>query len=564
MSLKQPEFLPISRNELKELGWHEADVIIITGDAYADHPSFGAALLGRYLVSRGYRTAIIPQPDWNNIEQFRQLGKPELCFAITSGNMDSMVNHYTSFRCLRSLDSFSPDQKMGMRPNRAVLVYADMARAAYRDSIIILGGIESSMRRFVHYDYWADRIRRSILADSKADILIYGMAEKAFVKVLDRIEKKADLYGINGTCIMMERERKLEKFREIPSYESIINDKSLLLKATKEAEEIVNSIPSMTIVQMHGNKRLVHYPPSEQLSIKEFDALYELPYSRGSHPFYKDGIHALESVQNSITVVRGCGGACTFCSLSFHQGKRIVSRSIESVLRETHAIKKNRNFKGHIKDLGGATANLYGVKCSNDFSCNKVSCLFPTKCVHLEIEDSRLLDLWREVGKVKGIKHLTIGSGFRYELLSEEVLEVLIRDHVSGQLKIAPEHVSENVLKLMRKPSIAELLKFMEKLENFKKKLNKEVFLVPYFISGFPGCSLENMKEIESFFKKFKWHPEQVQAFLPSPGTIATGMYLAEKDYRNNKRIYVAKKDGEKRRQFNVLLGRHAKTFPLT
>ena len=550
--IKQPRFLPISKDELKSLGWHQADVIIVSGDAYVDHPSFGAALIGRYLVSLGYRVAILPQPRWDSVDAFMQLGEPALCFAVTSGNMDSMVNHYTSFRLIRSDDPYSPDQKTGFRPNRAVIVYTNRLKEAYPDKPVVLGGIEASMRRFVHYDFWQDRIRASILIDARADILVYGQAERGLSAVMSRLRDKKDISGIDGSCIVRKDMPQIENPVILPRYEDILDKPQLLLDASLTVEKVLATGSGRVITQAHSKGILIHYPPQQALTQEDLDGIYNLPYSRVEHPSYKAPIHALLSVRDSVTVIRGCGGACTYCALGLHQGRELVSRSIGSVLQEIEAIKRTQGFQGHIKDLGGPTANLYGLRCRKGYKdCNRVSCLYPSPCPNLSQDYKPLLDLWREARGVKGIRLVTIGSGFRHELLNDEVLGELCRYHVSGHLKVAPEHVSKGVLDGMRRADFSRFTAFMDSFKRHSKASGKAQYLVPYFISGFPGCKLEDMRLAQGFLSKHNWKPQQVQAFLPSPGTIATAMYVAERDWRGRS-IFVAKKDSDKRRQYNI------------
>lgn len=528
--------LPMSRAEMDELGWDSCDVILVTGDAYVDHPSFGMALIGRLLESQGFRVGIISQPDWHNAESFKILGKPNLFFGVTAGNMDSMVNHYTADRKIRSNDAYTPNGEPHKRPNRAVIVYSQRCREAFPEVPIVLGGIEASLRRTAHYDYWSDTVRRSILVDAKADLLIYGNAERALIELTHRLSKKEAITSITdlrGTAFMCkELPQDVVKIIHLPTYEEVSRDKFLYATASRTVYLESNPYNAHSLVQAHGDRYVWLNPPPIPLTTEELDGVYNLPYSRLPHPSYQNAnIPAYEMIRFSVNILRGCFGGCTFCSLTAHEGRIVQNRSAASILQEINEIRdKTPGFTGVISDLGGPTANMYRLKCSNpkfESACRRLSCLYPEVCKNLNTNHAALIQLYREARNVAGVKKVVISSGVRYDLAikSPEYIKELAAYHVGGYLKIAPEHILPGPLSKMLKPGIATYYRFQELFTKYSQQAGKEQYLIPYFIAAHPGTTDEDMLELALWLKAHNYRLDQVQNFLPTPMTLATTMY---------------------------------------
>lgn len=614
--------LPMSRAEMDELGWDSCDIIIVTGDAYVDHPSFGMALVGRLLESQGFRVGIISQPDWHSADAFQALGKPNLFFGITAGNMDSMVNRYTADRKIRRDDAYTAGAEGGKRPDRSVLAYAQRAREAYKGVPIIIGGIEASLRRIAHYDYWSDKVRRSILPDSKADLLVYGNAERQIVEIAHRLaagENIEDINDLRGTALIrnsipedwdvldsseidapgpidhaqlkpdpyveqqqtiadsstlnspntpekteqdgqvvvpFQRKRKLDRARTVirlPAYEQVKKDDALYAHASRILHMESNPGNARALVQRHGNRDLWVNPPPIPLSTKEMDRIYELPYTRQPHPAYKsEKIPAYEMIRFSITIMRGCFGGCTFCSITEHEGRIIQNRSEESVIREIENIRDNvPGFTGVISDLGGPTANMYRLACKSEkieSACRRLSCVFPDVCSNLNTNHDPLIKLYRRARELPGVKKVLVASGLRYDLAvkSPEYVKELVTHHVGGYLKIAPEHTQDDVLNKMMKPGIGVYNKFKQMFDQYSKEAGKEQYLIPYFIAAHPGTTDEDMLQLALWLKENGFRADQVQAFLPSPMATATAMYHTGKNplrkvTRNSERVPIPK-----------------------
>ncbi len=549
-------FLPMSRAEMDSLGWDACDVILVTGDAYVDHPSFGMAIVGRLLEAQGFRVGIIAQPDWQSAEPFAALGKPTLYFGITGGNMDSMVNRYTSDKRLRHNDSYTPGGEGGKRPDRAVIVYAQRCREAFKDVPIVLGGIESSLRRIAHYDYWSDKVRRSILADAKGDILLYGNAERAIVEVTHRLakgEKPSDLDDMRGIALLKpavpegwtelpadDIESSDEGARasgpmsviRLPSFEQVEQDKEAYARASRVLHRESNPGNARPLVQKHGDRELWVTPPPIPLTTPEMDSVYELPYARGPHPAYGDAkIPAWDMIRFSVTIMRGCFGGCSFCSITEHEGRIIQNRSEDSVLQEIGKIRdKTPGFTGIISDIGGPTANMYRIACKDketEALCRKPSCVYPDICPNLNTSHDSLIQLYRKARELPGIKKVMVASGVRYDLAvkSPAYIKELVTHHVGGYLKIAPEHTEAGPLSKMMKPGIGAYDRFKQLFDAAAKQAGKEYFLIPYFIAAHPGTSDEDMMNLAIWLKRHKYRADQVQTFLPSPMALATAMY---------------------------------------
>ena len=554
-------FLPTTRTEMDVLGWDSCDVILVTGDAYVDHPSFGMAIIGRLLEAQGFRVGIIAQPDWQSADAFAALGKPNLYFGITGGNMDSMVNRYTSDRRLRHNDSYTPGGEGGKRPDRSVIVYAQRCREAFKDVPIVLGGIESSLRRIVHYDYWSDKVRRSVLADAKADILLYGNAERAVVEVTHRLAKGAkpsDLDDVRGIALLKtavpdgwteipadDIEASDEGARaagpmtvvRLPSFEQVEADKESYARASRVLHRESNPGNARPLVQKHGDRELWVTPPPIPLTTPEMDGVYELPYARAPHPSYGDAkIPAWEMIRFSVTIMRGCFGGCSFCSITEHEGRIIQNRSEDSILREIGQVRdKTEGFTGVISDIGGPTANMYRIACKDketESLCRKPSCVYPGICPNLNTSHESLIQLYRKARELPGIKKVMVASGVRYDLAvkSPEYVKELVTHHVGGYLKIAPEHTEAGPLSKMMKPGIGAYDRFKQLFDQAAKKAGKEYFLIPYFIAAHPGTSDEDMMNLALWLKRNKYRADQVQTFLPSPMALATAMYHSGKN----------------------------------
>ena len=559
------DFLPVNRKEALERGWDEVDFVYVIGDAYVDHPSFGPAIISRVLEHNGFTVGIISQPDWKDCSAFKEYGRPRLGFFVSSGNIDSMVAHYTASKKKRSDDAYTPGGKAGARPDRAVIVYCNRIREAYGDVPIIIGGLEASLRRFAHYDYWDDKIRRSIIFDAQADLISYGMGEKQTVEIAERLrngEKISDITDVRGTCYVCDVKDTPLTGAECPSYENVVANKKEYAVSCRIQQDEQDHIRGRLIKQRHGNKMLVQNPPMPPLTTDELDEIYALPYMRNYHPSYEDlgGVPGIEEVKFSITHNRGCFGGCNFCSIALHQGRYITSRSKDSLLKEAELLTKLPDFKGYIHDVGGPTANFRQPSCEKQKNlglCKGKKCLAPKVCPNLVADHSEYVDILRDMRKIKGVKKVFIRSGIRYDYMlrdsDETFFKELIKYHVSGQLKVAPEHCSAMVLEKMGKPYIDAYVNFSKRYFELSKSVGKEQYLVPYLMSSHPGSRLEDAVELACFLKKRNIRPEQVQDFYPTPGTVSTCMFYTGLDPYTMKEVYVAKTPEDKAMQRALL-----------
>lgn len=553
MSMEKLKQLAMTKEELG----CTPDFVLISGDAYVDHPSFATALIGRVLESKGYKVGIIAQPDWHSAEPLKVFGKPRLAFLIAPGNIDSMVNHYTSAKRRRSTDAYTEGGKIGRRPDRAAIVYSNRAREAYRGVPVILGGIEASLRRFAHYDYWDDKVRRSVLSDSGADILVYGMGEKQIVEIANRLkdgESVNTITDVRGTCFMTSDITEFEKDSiVIDSYDDVKSDKNKYSRAFMVQYNEQDPIRGKRIIQKQDRQYLVANPPAYPLTQGELDHIYSLPYTRVKHTSYKEEIPALSEVKFSLTSCRGCFGACSFCALTFHQGRIIQTRSHNSLIREAQELTKQKDFKGYIHDVGGPTANYRQTACKNQLekgACKGKQCIGYEKCKNLRVDHSDYVALLRKLRAVPKVKKVFVRSGIRYDYAmydrDDTFLRELIEHHVSGQLKVAPEHISNRVLELMNKPDAELFDKFVLKYKQLNKNKGKEQYIVPYFMSSHPGSDLNASIQLAEYLKKTGMKIEQVQDFYPTPGTLSTCMYYTERNPQTGERVYVAKTQREK------------------
>jgi len=527
-------FLPTTPEEIASLGWDAPDVVFVTGDAYVDHPSFAMAVLGRVLEAAGFRVAILPQPDWKSAEPWRALGRPRLFYAVSAGNMDSMINHYTANRKRRNDDAYSPGGRIGLRPDRPTPVYAQRCREAFPGVPVVIGGIEASLRRIAHYDYWSDSVRPSMLVSSKADLLCFGKGEATIVSIARRLAAKepvAALRDLRGVGYLLGRsEPPPADALELPSFEEVVADKRAFARMTRLFHQETNPFHARKLVQRHGDRAVVLNPPTLPISEGEMDAIYDLPYRRLPHPRYAEPIPAHAMIRDSVQIMRGCFGGCTFCSITMHEGRVIQSRSEKSILGEVARIAADPEFKGTISDLGGPTANMYRMRCTRpevEAKCRRLSCIHPTVCKLLGTSHKPTLALMRKSRAIPGVKRVHISSGIRMDLanLDEEYIEELCRHHVGGHLKVAPEHTSERVLSLMKKPAPESFETFERKFADASKRAGKEQYLVPYFIASHPGSTAAEMIELALFLKKHGYRPRQVQDFIPAPQDIATCIY---------------------------------------
>lgn len=559
-------FLPMNIKEVKARGWDEVDFVYVMGDSYVDHPSFGAAIITRVLEDCGYRVAVLSQPDWKNDADFLQFGKPRLGFFVTAGNIDSMVAHYTVAKRKRSDDAYTAGGKNGKRPDRAVTVYSNIIRRLYPDSVIIIGGLEASLRRFAHYDYWKNTVMPSVLFDSKADIISYGMGELQTIEMAKRLSEGYPveaLYDIRGICYAVKTSDYVPKtVVELPSYERVCESKKdYAIAARKELEE-ADAVRGKTLIQRHGNYILIQNPPMQPLNTKQLDYVYSLPYERWYPQCYEKlgGVPGIQEVLFSITHNRGCFGACNFCSLAFHQGRAVTVRSKQSVIDEAKAFLNDKRFKGYISDVGGPTANFRLPSCEKQKKaglCKSRKCLAPTPCPNMQVSHTEYLDILRELRKLDGIKKVFIRSGIRFDYLmedqSDEFFEELVKYHISGQLRVAPEHCSAAVLDRMGKPHIETYKKFCDKFYKLTGRMSKDQYIVPYLMSSHPGSTLKDAVELALFCKRENIHPKQVQDFYPTPGTISTCMFYTGIDPYTMKEVYVPKTEEEKSMQRALL-----------
>ena len=580
--IRQPSVLPMTREEMQELGWDELDVLLVSGDAYVDHPSFGIALLGRHLTAHGLRVGVIAQPSWQDPEEAAEdigrLGRPRLLAGVSAGAVDSMLARYTAFRKMRSDDAYTPGGLGGARPNRAVAVYCGLVRRIFADLPLVIGGIEASLRRISHYDFWSDSLRRSILLDSKADLLVYGMGESALLAAAQAAEQalaqnsrgvcrafQALAAHIPGTAVAVAAKDAGERFPEalrLPSHEDILADKSLLMTATLDLERQVHQ-GLKPVLQQSGDRAVLVNAPAAPLPADELDALYALPFSRLPHPTYKEAIPAWEMIRTSITSHRGCAGGCAFCSLALHQSRRIASRSRDSILAEAKSIAQGPEpgrrpppWAGAISDVGGPSANMWQATCTLDpMRCKRASCLHPSVCPGFAARQQDSVRLLRDVAAQPGVRHVRVASGVRFDLALQEpeALRAYTMDFTGGQLKVAPEHCSDAVLRLMRKPGLAVFENFLAAFARLSEQAGKEQYVVPYLMSAYPGCTDVDMRELAEWLRKRGWRPQQVQCFIPTPGTVASAMFYAGVDL-DKKPLYVARSDAERLRQHHILL----------
>lgn len=593
-------FLPMSRAEMDDLGWDSCDIIIVTGDAYVDHPSFGMAIIGRLLEAQGFRVGILSQPDWSSADAFKALGPPNLFWGVTAGNMDSMVNRYTADKKIRSSDSYTPGDEGGKRPDRSVVVYAQRCREAYKEVPIVIGGIEASLRRIAHFDYWSDKVRRSVLPDSKADLLVYGNAERAIVDIAHRIaagEKPKEMHDIRGTAYMtngapdgysvidlseldLEQPRaepdKDETVVRLPSFEAVSKDPVLYAQASRVLHQESNAANARALIQRHGNRDVWLTPPPVPLSTPEMDGVYGLPYARAPHPGYGGArIPAWEMIKFSVSIMRGCFGGCSFCSITEHEGRVIQNRSEASILKEIEDIRdKVEGFTGQISDLGGPTANMYRLACKDDeiqAVCRRLSCVYPDICKNLNTDHGPLIQLYRKARAIEGVKKISIGSGLRYDLAvkSPTYVKELVTHHVGGYLKIAPEHTEDGPLSKMMKPGIGTYDRFKQMFDQAARKAGKELYLIPYFIAAHPGTTDEDMMNLAVWLKKNNLRADQVQTFLPSPMSLSSAMYYSQRNpikpiHRNSGEAVRTAKGLKQRRLHKAFLRYHdANNWPL-
>ena len=568
-------FLPLTKEEMMDRGWDAADFIIVSGDAYVDHPSFGAAIIGRLLEAKGFKIAIIAQPDWKNIKEFMRLGRPKLGFLVTAGNIDSMVSHYTVAKKKRKSDSYSPGGRTGLRPDRATITYSQMIRRAYPDVPIIIGGLEASLRRLGHYDYWKDRVMPSILIDAEADLLIYGMAEKTVVEVAEALQsglRISDLTYIRGTVYLAETIAEPADTIILPPFTAVSTDKVTFAKSFMIQAGNSEPLNGNALAEEYGQGYIIQNPPAEPLTTEELDMVYRLPFNRNYHPLYQKagGVPAITEVKFSLVSSRGCFGGCSFCSLHFHQGRAVRPRSHEAIMEEAKQIIDDPDFKGYIHDLGGPTANFRHPACQKQLKqgcCPNRQCLFPEPCSRLNVDHGDYLALLRKLRSLEGVKKVFIRSGLRYDYLlldpDQSFFEELCAHHISGQLKVAPEHIAPAVLKKMGKPPKEVYLQFKKKYKAINEKLGKEQYLVPYFMSSHPGSDLQAAVELASFIRKHEHRPEQVQDFYPTPGTLSTCMFYTGLDPRTMEPVYVPKTAHEKAMQRALIQFRNPKNYSL-
>lgn len=559
---------------MNERGWEQCDFIIVTGDAYVDHHSFGTAVISRVLENAGYKVGIIAQPDWHSTDDFMKLGRPRLAFLVNAGNMDSMVNHYTVSKRIREKDLYSPGGEMGRRPDRATIVYCNKIREAYKHVNICIGGVEASLRRFAHYDYWSDKVRKSILTDSGADLLIYGMSEKQIVEVAHYLNEGFEakyIRHIPGTCYLVDSlDEVYEEHIVIPSYKEVSSDKIKYCEAFKITYQEQDPIRGKTIVQDQGDKFLVVNKPEVILNREELDEVYDLPFTKEYHPIYEPmgGIPALEEVKFSIVGSRGCFGNCSFCAITFHQGRAVQSRSKESIVKEAKEMTEMKDFKGYIHDVGGPTANFRKPACKHQLTigaCKTKQCLSPGVCKNMEVDHKEFVDVLRSVRSLPKVKKVFVRSGIRYDYVmadkDDTFFKELVEHHVSGQLKVAPEHVSEQTLKYMGKPAGKTYEQFRQKFFKLTEKAGKKQYIIPYLMSSHPGSSLKEAIELAEYLRDIKYQPEQVQDFYPTPGTLSTTIFYTGLDPITMKKVYVPKTKEEKAMQRALLQFSNPKNY---
>jgi uncharacterized radical SAM protein YgiQ len=545
-------FIPTTKEETTRLGWEKLDIILVSGDTYIDYSYNGIAIIGKLLIDKGYRVGIIAQPDINSKTDISRLGEPDLFWGISSGSVDSMISNYTPSMKKRKMDDLTPGGINNKRPDRALIAYTNLIRRYFKNTKpIILGGIEASLRRIAHYDYWSNSIRRSVLFDAKADLIIYGMAEETVLKIADCFKNGADYQSLNGICYISKKPN--SNFIDLPSYEESSSDKNKFIEMFDLFYKNNDPLTAKGLNQKHGDRYLIHNPPAPKIAQKLLDYIYNLSYERDVHPYYKSlgEVRALDTARFSITTHRGCFGECNFCSIAVHQGNTVVSRSIESILKEAEDISRHPKFNGIINDVGGPTANMYGFECEKKIEkgkCIDKRCLFPDNCPKININHKIQIELLKKLSLIPGMRRIFIASGIRYDLIvndkkyGEEYLCYIMKNNISGQLKIAPEHCDDEILNLMGKPANNKLLRFLELFKKINNSLGKRIYLTYYFIAAHPGSTLESMKKLNTFIKgALKINPEQVQIFTPSPSTYSTLMYYTSSDPFTNKKIFVEK-----------------------
>lgn len=561
-------FLPTTMEEVKKLGWNYLDIILISGDTYIDSSYNGSALIGKWLYKHGFKVGIIAQPDINSDVDIKRLGEPKLYWAVSAGCVDSMVANYTATKKKRRSDDFTPGGENTKRPDRASIAYTNLIKRHFKNSEvpIVLGGIEASLRRITHYDYWSNNLRRPLIFDAKADILSYGMGEKSMLELARAIRDKKDWRDIRGLSYISKEIK--EGYLELPSYENCVKDKKEFIKAFETFYHNCDSILSKGLYQKCGDRYLIQNPPSENFSSRELDAIYSMEFERDVHPYYKKmgEVRALDTIKTSVTTHRGCYGECNFCAIAIHQGRTVISRTEDSIVDEVKEITKMKKFKGNIADVGGPTANMYQVECKKKLkfgACQDRRCLYPQKCPALKIDHSKQIDLLKRLKGIDKIKKIFIASGIRYDMILDDkkcgqmYMEEIIKDHVSGQMKIAPEHTEDKVLSLMGKQGKAPLKEFKEKFYQINKKLGKKQFLTYYLIAAHPGCNEKDMLDLKRFASaELRINPEQVQIFTPTPSTYSTLMYYTEMDPFTGKKLFVEKDNGKKQKQKDILIPR--------
>ena len=569
-------YLPVTRREMLDRGWDRPDFVYVIGDAYVDHPSFGPAIISRILEANGYKVAIIAQPDWKKDDSITEFGRPRLGFLVTSGNMDSMVNHYTVSKKRRNTDAYTPGGKAGKRPDYAVTVYCNLIKRTYKDVPVIIGGIEASLRRLAHYDYWSNKLKHSVLMDSGADLLIYGMGEHAIVEVADALNSGLNIRDITfvaGTVYKAKETESVYQGIMLPDYETMLNDKMEYAKSFGIQYRNTDPFTAKPLIEQYGRKQyVVQNPPSKPLTMQEMDDVYELPYMRGCHPSYEKegGIPAIKEIKFSLTSNRGCFGGCSFCALTFHQGRIVQCRSHESLIREAELMTKDPEFKGYIHDVGGPTANFRAPACQKQMekgTCLNKQCLFPEPCKNLEADHSDYIQLLRKLRQIPGVKKVFIRSGIRFDYVladgKEDFLRELCQYHISGQLRVAPEHVADKVLKMMGKPGNSVYMQFVKKFNQINQKLGMEQYLVPYLMSSHPGSGLAEAVTLAEHIRDLGYMPEQVQDFYPTPSTISTCMYYTGVDPRTMEKVYVPVNPHEKAMQRALIQYKRPENYDL-
>lgn len=569
-------FLPITREEMNRLGWQQPDFVFVTGDAYVDHPSFGTAIISRVLESHGYKVAIISQPDWKDAESITVFGEPRLGFLVNAGNMDSMVNHYSVSKKRRSTDAYTPGGVAGKRPDYATIVYCNLIKRTYKNVPIIIGGIEASLRRMAHYDYWSDRMKKSILIDSGADLLSYGMGEHAMVEIADALNSGLDVKDITFVAGTVYKTREIDNVYEgieLPTFNEVQEDKLNYAKSFQIQYQNTDPFTAKPLIECYGEKRyIVQNPPAKPLTMQEMDDVYELPYMRTYHPSYEQvgGVPAISEIKFSLTSNRGCFGGCSFCALTFHQGRILQCRSHESLIKEAELMTKDPEFKGYIHDVGGPTANFRAPSCEKQMSmgvCKNKQCLFPSPCKNLNADHSDYISLLRKLRAIPGVKKVFIRSGIRFDYVladkHDSFMKELCKHHISGQLRVAPEHVADPVLQLMGKPSNSVYQRFVDRFYDVNKKLGMEQYLVPYLMSSHPGSGLKEAITLAEHIRDLGYMPEQVQDFYPTPSTISTCMYYTGVDPRNMEKVYVPKNPHEKAMQRALIQYKRPENYDL-